>query len=333
VGDFSVYTAQDPVSIGSGSSGLIPVFQLPLDNAGSYLFYDPAKDDSRPWRAIRFKAPESYGRGLCTVFLQSDSGDFFGGECTLDAAKAGEDRMAVHQRETGVKIQREIGQTETRRISIAIANGVLGSETQYTQKTTYRVRNTTGTSFKLAVDQNRQWGNSTLSASCGECTPESEPLSNGTRYTVELAAKAEIAIMVTERLLQPEELKLGQNPLQFSQWLRNNVVSILNPLAEDDKVLKCLAIHSKIDDANRRLQEEAARAQTLTQEQNELRQNLTAAGESAPYRSEWQNDLYENQKALRKSQKELQPAIRKELEGLNANLLQALKALTVSWKD
>lgn len=331
VGDLRIYTSGN-VSILSGKSGLIPLFREDIADAKAVLFSNPAKHGEHPWRAIKFSAPSDLGKGPISVTLLSQSlGDMFGGEEILEACTAGDERLAVHQEETGVNIKLEHGNVETRRISIELSAGILKSDIRRTTATKYSVTNKTDTAFTLVLDHSRRLHGSVAKIDGGATIEDLKD--GGARVTVEVKAKGKTEFSVTERKLDGERLEVGTNPIYLTNWLRQNVLAVENPLSENEALKKCFAIQTAIDETNTKHAEEVNRVAELQGEVNELRANLQASGENAPHRGQWLTELEDARQAIKKSQKETQPQIKKDLARLQKELVAALKALSASWKD
>src|SRR5690606_32300489 len=103
VGDFAVFHAQTPVSIGAHRSALVPIFQVALEQSRSVLYYKASDWSSRGYRAIEFTntTPHSLGRGVCSVYADNT----FLGSCVLPATSPGGDALLVHALDTGVRIR------------------------------------------------------------------------------------------------------------------------------------------------------------------------------------------------------------------------------------
>lgn len=87
-GDFSVFTAPNPVTILSRKSAIIGLGNVELEGAKTVLLYKPDKNERRPYTAIKFKnvTPNSLSKGVCEVYVDGDRQ----GKCVLENTKHGE---------------------------------------------------------------------------------------------------------------------------------------------------------------------------------------------------------------------------------------------------
>ena len=152
-GDFSIFTSPNPVTVGAKRSAIIPLFQVAVREAPVVLFYREGDDSQRPFRAVRMKNPATYslGRGVCEVFSDGD----FQGKCIMEPTRPGEEALLVYAKEMGVKIAKDVGRPESRRMRINISEGAIYSEDLTWRKAEYLVANSRSEPFLLEIEHSR----------------------------------------------------------------------------------------------------------------------------------------------------------------------------------
>jgi hypothetical protein len=331
VGDFCVFTSKEPITILARKSAVVPMFTVPLTKAGVVLLYKESNNARRPYRTVKFKNETEFslGKGKTVIY---NSG-VFSGECVLDTAKPGENRMLPHCLENGVKIAKETKPTENKRLSLKISDGVGITEDVYTAVSTYKIENKKDEKFKIALEHTNQLGGANTNVDFdGVEVKEKEKLADGTGYRLyfELAPKQSVDLVVTETSVASQKVSIGH----YYSWLRQNVIDVKNPLAKDKQVQVCVKLQEKIDGLNAEINEAAERREELTEQGERVRQNLAAAkdvGNSTTV-SEWVADLDKTEKEIRKIDKEITPALNKKVKEATAELQEALKEITADWK-
>lgn len=333
VGDFSVFTSKEPITILARKSAVVPMFTVPLSKAGVVLLYKETNHQRRPYRAVKFKNETEFslGKGKTVIY---NSG-LFSGECVLDTTKPGENRMLPHCLENGVKIVKEAKPVETRRASVKLSDGVGLVEEVYTAVTTYTVENKKDEKFKLAVEHtNALTGTGVIADFTGVELKEREKLvtNDGHRAYFELAAKQTVTLTVTETLVSSSRISLASH--HNYSWLANNVINVGNPLAGDKLVQAAVKAQTKLDEALAELNEANTRRQELTQQGDRVRQNLAAAKDvgSTSTVAGWVTDLDTTEGEIRTLDKKTIPAIRKKITERQQAVGEELKKITVTWK-
>lgn len=332
VGDFSVFTSKEPLTILARKSAVVPMFTVPLSKAGVVLLYKETNHAARPYRTVKFKNETEFSLGKGKTVIYNTG--LFSGECVLETTKPGENRMLPHCLENGVKVSKEVQPTETRRTSLKISDGVGVAEDVYTVVTTYTFENKKDEKFKLAAEHlNVLRGHPNLNVGFeGVELKEQEKLSDGSGYRAyfELAPKATVKLTVTETSLNRQSVQIGGH----YNWVKGNVIDTQSPLAKDKQVLAAVKVQEQIDEASRELAETRARVTELTQQGERVRQNLAAAkdvGNSSTV-SEWVADLDRTEKEIRTITKERTPTLEKKVKDLQAKLTEELKKISVNWK-
>jgi len=330
IGDFCVFTSKEKISIQSKRSAVVPMFTVPLSKAGSVLLFKESDHARRPWRAVKFKNETDFSLGKGKVVVYQDN--VFSGECVMEAAKPGDNRMLPHCLENGVKITKENKGTEQKQISLRLSGGFGYQETVYTANASYKIENKKDEEFKLLIEHKNSLGcNGTLKHEFGGVkVEESEKISNGIRVYFVLPAGESVTLTVTETMTSEQSFTLGG---QFN-WIQQNVLNVKHPLALDKGILAAGEIQKKIDAVSMKVRDTQARKNELVQQAERVRSNLQATKDEAAsqIRTQWVTDLDESEKEIRQIDKVLIPNLQTQQRDLQEQLGEALKQLTAAWK-
>jgi len=322
-GDFSVFTAPNPVTILSRKSAIIGLGNLALEDAKTVLLYKPAKNERRPYTAIKFKntTPNSLSKGVCEVYVDGDRQ----GKCVLENTKQGEETFLVHAVETGVKAFRDAGNVESRRIRIKIAEGVVYCEQLTTQQTKYRIQNSKGEDFQFEIEHNRQWGGSKLSVSVDEGQQTSVDTPLGCRVSTTLPSNGTLVVTVTEKLVQ--EQQYGINPY----WLQQNFVIVNHPLGRNKGIQAVIEAQQAADAVQNSINEAEEEVSTLTEEQERLVALIPSLHAAQANTSK--NELAEAEGQIKTLKKTTLPQLRKDLKKATDAVQAAMSKLKTDWTD
>jgi hypothetical protein len=322
-GDYSIFTSPHPVNIGAKRSAIIPLFRIAVSEAPMVLFYRATDDPQRPFRAIRLtnSAAHSLSRGVCEVFNEGD----FQGKCVLEPTRSGAEVLLIYAKETGVRVSKESGKTETRRIAINISEGAAYCEERLRQETVYRIVNNHATAFLFEIEHLRTWSDSEIKAmaSAGDC--HLADITNGKRLRVSLEAKGDLRVTVTEVLIVKTTFELT------SRWLQTDIVETTNPLSPPNEVLECVEIQKQIDGWQRQLTEKVLETKTIEEEQKRLMKLIPNAHQDQG--NEWRSDLAKSERELRDLQRIVIPKLNSDMHDARKRLKESLLRLRFSWTD
>jgi hypothetical protein len=330
-GDFAVFTAKTPISIGANRSTPVQLFQQDVEGE-VILLYNEAKDANRPFRAVKFKntTPHSLGKGVCTVF----NDDIFSGTCVLEAVKPNETKLLPHARENGVKVFKNPPNSGdhrrlTRTARIEISKGIAIFDQTTKQMTTYRIQNSKNEAFTLEVEHSRTLPESTLETTGNDGEPTT--LANGIRVPVKLPANGTVEVKITETSPSRERISLSYH--NGPDWLRRYFLDVANGKAASNKKVKAiLEIQEELFKANQELQTATQQCQALQREQArkiELVKALNTGTEADRHRG----DLSKNEDEISKAEKTTIPELQKKVQEVQEKLDEALKALSASWVE
>lgn len=325
VGDFCVFTAKEPITLLARKSAVVPMFTVDLKHAGIVLLYKESNHASRPYRAVKFKNETEYslGRGKTTIYNEG----VFSGECVLDTAKPGENRMLPHCLENGVSIRVSHNRGKVERRSIRISDGVGYNELVNTSVTEYRIKNKKNEAFKLALEHSNQFVEESIVGFDGMEIVEEEKLSNGHRVYLELAPNQESTLTVTETFVDQQEVLL-KDYAYIGQWISDGL-----PLLDNPQVRACSHFQEQLDTVSHDIREAESRVQDLTEQADRVRQNIGVTQQVATDTvGEWISDLDTTEKEIREITKTKLPDLKKRHKELLGQLRSVLKSIVTHWR-
>jgi hypothetical protein len=321
VGDFSVFEASTPVSIGAGQSATLPMFSVALNKARFILYYRNGSE--RPYRSfqLRNETEHSLGRGICTVYQKGT----YAGSCILPSCRQDEERMLPHALETGVRVHMETKNDNNKRCCLRISQGVAVIETRVSCETLYRVENTKKEMFELVLDHDKNYDGQ-MRATIGDTKVEPiETLKNGFRFSLALAPNDNVEFVVYEERVVTNEVHLAGDT--GYRWLDNNIISQNLPTSKEIQL--CIDIRKKLDAEEHQKALQVKSLQTVQAEQLRVIDLL----KSDPTNVGWKNDLQTSEIEIRKLSRELIPAAQEKIGKLQEAFEASLAKVVFQWQD
>lgn len=331
VGDFSIFTSKEPITILARKSAVVPMFTVPLKTAGLVLLYKESNNSHRPFRTVKFKNESDYSLGKGKTVIYNEG--VFSGECVLETTKPGENRMLPHCLENGVKVAKEQNMIQTKRSSLKLSAGVVVYEDVSTARTVYTLENKKDEAFKFALEHTNTLGSNNVTVDTeGVNVKDRERLPNvGYRYYFELEPKSTVSFAVHETLVNNSSVNLSANTYS---WFKSAVVDAKYPISTDPQVLACVEVQRQIDAVRAEIQQTQTRQSELTQQAARVRENLNAAKDTGnAVVVAWVKDLDDTEKEIRTVSKVTLPGlVAKQTELLN-RLTTEMQKISVVWKS
>ncbi|MEQ8791098.1 MAG: hypothetical protein RIC55_32855 [Pirellulaceae bacterium] len=339
VGDFNLFESESPVTIPAKRSTVIPVFQVEQADAKSVLHYKHENHPERPYRSIDFtnQTGFSLGRGVCTVFEEA----VYAGNCILPPLKPQENRLLPHALETGVSVHRNPKRQRNKIVALRLSEGCCYTSTRQHRETEYHVKNNRDVAHQLVLDHEYLLTEPDLEARLlqqggDEPLAVAAKLTAGVRYSVSLAPMSELVVRVEEQRIDQSRMELITVSKQHEDfriaWLEQNLVKTNGPLALDEGVQQCLAIHQQMEAKQEETTEAVRETERLAARQERLRQNIKAGGQDE-LTNRWRGELDAAEQSIRKIEEETIPALREEEKTLRTKLRDALRSLAAEWAN
>ena len=267
LGELFQYAIQTPVTVGRGQSAMVPIISARLELAKD-LLYNSIKFPAHPVSTARLKNESglTLERGPVTVL---DGGEYVG-EAVLPFTAADGELVVAYAVELGVKVQEADGfRVEVRGLNLRGA--LVQLEEWHIRWRDYQLNNSTAQPVSVLIEHPR--------------APEFEPFdtpepvettAEHRRYPVEVPARGEVRLRVSERTLvkRAEELRRVSYE-DLRRYLQGGLID----KAVYNKVLDLLRIWERIADRERDLNQVAREREKVYKSQEQVRHNMGALGE------------------------------------------------------
>lgn len=339
VGDFNMFTSDSLVTIPAKRSAVIPVFNVEVAETKTVVHYKYENHPERPFRSVDFtnQADFSLGRGVCTVFVEGA----YSGNCILPALKPGESRLLPHALETGMTVRRDQKQIRTKTVALRLAAGFCYTSSRQRGECHYYINNSRDESYRLILDHDYTLSEPDIEATLlieesTEPLVDAERYGDGTRYTIEVGPQASLVVKIVEQRIDESRVALVTRSKQREKfnidWLLQNVVQTNGPLASDEGIQACFALHQSMEDKRQEIADAESETDRLARRQQRLRENIKSGGQD-DLSARWRTELDEAEQSIRNIEEERLPALRHEERALNAQLLDAMKSLSAEWSQ
>lgn len=323
VGDFSVFTSQQPIDLASMKSAIVPMFGMKLKESSLVLFYKEENHATRPFRTIQFKNESSFslGRGKVSIYID----DILSGEAVLESAKPGETRMLPHCLENSVNVHKDDAVHSNSLKSLKISDGAVLEEQSISLKTTYNVTNFGNQSFDWLVIEQPTWNPKDSSAvySVNVEGAKVERTETGVRVSVPLDANDTMRVVVSESYASASRYSFDNS--SFTRFTQSHRDLLSNPT-----IKRCHEISAEIGKLQEQVRRNSAEIADLDAECESLRKNLQALGSTANSKSgDWANALDTTTSTIKKKKQE-NATLNVKIADLNRDLKAAL--LTVEFE-
>lgn len=328
VGDFSIFTSKQPVTILARKSAVVPMFVIPLSTAGSVLYYKEANHAKRPYRAVKFKNEATYtlNRGKTTIY----NGGIFSGECVLDTTKPGENRTLPHCLENGVKVNKVDKGHESVVSVLSFGNGSVVQETVQTSRVEYTLTNKKDETFKIHIEHLCVLGDNKNTVTFdGVELAEVEKIDGGRRMYFKLEPNSAVTLAVNERHVHTDKFSIGNN----WNWIWGHVSG--KSISSDPVIQECFKLNEEINKLQRDIGDKNNRVDELEQQAERVRNNLTAAKDvsGSEMVGEWVRDLDSTEKEIREIERNQVPALQQNVRALQEKLAAKIQSISVSWNN
>jgi hypothetical protein len=265
LGDYFQYVIDQPVSLGRQKSALLPIINKDVD-ASRVSIYNPGVQAKHPLLGLKFKNSTgmNLSQGPITVF----EGSTYAGDTRVLDLQPGEERLVSYAIDLGTEVAVKNGNNTTRITKVKAVKGIVSTETLIREEKVYDISNRSTTDRTLLIEHPNRKGQGF--AFVGTNKP-AEEAADVFRFQVAVPSKKDLSYTVVEERTQGASITLtnGQeNQIRFFLSLNEATPELKAKLTE------ALGLKAKWDDVVREIQKVNTRIQTITADQNRIRQNL-----------------------------------------------------------
>jgi hypothetical protein len=265
LGDYFQYIIDQPVNLGRQKSALLPIINKDVD-ATRVSIYNPGVQAKHPLLGLKFKNSTglNLSQGPITIF----EGSTYAGDTRVLDLQPGEERLVSYAIDLGTEVSLKNGNNTSRITKVKAVKGIVSTETLIRDEKIYAISNRSTTDRVLLLEHlNRK---SQGFKFVGEHKP-AEETSDVFRFEVPVNSKKDLSYTVTEERTQGATITLtngAEDQIRFFLSLNESSTTIKAKLND------ALGLKSKWDDMRREIANVNVRIQTITNDQNRVRQNL-----------------------------------------------------------
>ena len=265
LGDYFQYVIDQPVNLGRQKSALLPIINKDVDGTRVSI-YNPAVQAKHPLLGLKFKnsTGSNLSQGPITIF----EGSTYAGDTRVLDLQPGEERLVSYAIDLGTEVSVKNGNNSSRITKVKAVKGIVSTETLIREEKVYDISNRSTTDRTLLIEHPNRKGQGFVFK--GERKP-AEETAESFRFEVSVPSKKDLNYTVIEERTQGASVSLTNNAdNQIRFFLSLNETSS----ALKDKLNEAMSFKGKWDDVLREINKVNVRIQTITQDQNRIRQNL-----------------------------------------------------------
>jgi hypothetical protein len=265
LGDYFQYVIDQPVNLGRQKSALLPIVNKDVD-ATRVSIYNPGVQAKHPLLGLKFKNSTgmNLSQGPITVF----EGSTYAGDTRVLDLQPGEERLVSYAIDLGTEVSVKNGNNTSRITKVKAVKGIVSTETLIREERVYDISNRSTTDRVVLLEHpNRKSQGFTFK---GDNKP-AEEAADVFRFSVPVASKKDLSYTVVEERTQGANITLtngSEDQIRFFLSLTEASPALKQKLNE------ALGLKSKWDDVRREIANVNVRIQTITTDQNRVRQNL-----------------------------------------------------------
>jgi hypothetical protein len=265
LGDYFQYVIDQPVNLGRQKSALLPIVNKEVEAARVSIF-NPGVHPKHPLLGLKFKNTTgmNLSQGPITVF----EGSTYAGDTRVLDLQPNEERLVSYAVDLGTEVSVKNGNNTSRITKVKAAKGIVSTETLIRQEKVYDVSNRSDMDRTLLIEQPNRKGEGFKFV--GEHKP-AEEAADVFRFQVALPSKKDLSYTVVEERTQGASVTLTngtENQMRYFLSLNEASPELKKKLGE------ALGLKGKWDDVRREIARINARIQTITADQDRIRQNL-----------------------------------------------------------
>jgi hypothetical protein len=274
MGDLFEYRLSQPVTIRTNQSALVPIANAPVE-ATRVSLWNRGQASGRPLRAVWLT--NTSGLTLDGGTFSVIDGGAFAGEGLVDPLRPGERRLLSYGSDLAVMVDSRLDDSSGRYVRVTARDGIVVAGQEDRNRFVYRVRNEDASARTLVIEHPVRTGWTRV----GEPEPE-EVTASSARYLLPVGARAEAELVVTERRATESRVSIGQFDDGVIASFAQRGVSAEALRAALQPVFDARA---EVAAAERLVNDLAARIAAIARDQERVRENMKALGNSREERA------------------------------------------------
>jgi len=265
LGDYFQYVIDVPVNLGRQKSALLPIINKDVD-ATRVSIYNPNVQAKHPLLGLKFKNSTgmNLSQGPITVF----EGSTYAGDTRVLDLQPGEERLVSYAIDLGTEVAVKNGNNSSKITKVKAVKGIVSTETLIREEKVYDISNRSDFDRTLLIEHPNRKGQGF--AFKGDNKP-AEEAADVFRFSVPVTSKKDLSYSVIEERTQGATITLtngAENQIRFFLSLNEATPEL------KAKLNQALTLKAGFDDIRREITNINTRIQTITTDQNRIRQNL-----------------------------------------------------------
>lgn len=322
VGDFSVYTPKNKITVDRQSGTLVLLCSQEMSDVGLVLLYNPETHPTRAFRTIKAANPCPYSIGRANYAVYQDG--VLAGEAVIDGVRSGETMMIPHALDSGVHVKQETGSVQKIRNRIEIAAGFFTEEIAEEATTSYRLTNLKNEDFNVVIDHPSQIAGSKIIPDGGEIIDSTK---NTTRVSIPLKSPKSKGGYQIHKITERKVIKT-KNEVGLS-WIKN-IIESDHPLKTNEAFRDIVNLQEQIEKIDNEIAEANESLQAQSQRLVNLRENIKVGGHDSDM-SSWRSALSDCDKSMTNISCSKIPSLNTKKKEYQTNLRKMMRNLTISW--
>jgi hypothetical protein len=265
LGDYFQYTIDIPVSLGRQKSALLPVVNKEIEGKRVSI-YNPNVQAKHPLLGLKFKNTSgmNLAQGPITVF----EGSTYAGDTRVLDLQQNEERLVSYAIDLGTEVSTKNGNNTSKITKVKANKGVVFTETLIREERVCDLVNRSDKDRVILIEHPNRKGQGFVFK--GDNKP-AEEAADVFRFETTLSAGKNTSYTIVEERTQGTQFILTNSGDEQIRWFIS-----LNEASPElkAKLKQALEIKGKWDGTVREIQNIQRRINTITQDQNRLRQNL-----------------------------------------------------------
>ncbi|HEU0121874.1 MAG TPA: hypothetical protein VFQ91_15195 [Bryobacteraceae bacterium] len=263
LGELFEYAFSQPVTVKRNQSAMLPFLQQPLDARRLLIYSDRSTQNPRTAAELTNTTGKTLDGGPITVF---DS-NAYAGEALVETVKTGDKRLISYGIDLGTRITANIDSGSRRYLEFKAVRGSLIAKTGMEETTTFTIKNVDNRAKTLIIEHPLRPGYKLLNQKPVETTASNQ------RFSIALKPSATDTFVLKEDFVHDEYMTVSSmTPDAITAIAINRAL----PAAGKQQLERIAAQKRLIAETDRAIRAADQRIQSLSADQDRLRQNIAS---------------------------------------------------------
>ena len=265
LGDYFQYTIDIPVNLGRQKSALLPIINRDIEGKRVSI-YNQTVQAKHPLLGLKFKntSEMNLSQGPITVF----EGSTYAGDTRILDLQKNEERLVSYAVDLGTEVSVKPGNNASRIVKVRANKGIVYTETIIRDERVYDIANRSDKDRVLLIEHPNRKGQGFKFVGKNVTAEEAADVY---RFETTIAAGKSDSYTITEERPVTAEFRLTNSQDDQINW----IISLNEASPElKAKLKEALSVKGKWDVTRRDIQNVDRRVQTISKDQERLRQNL-----------------------------------------------------------